>query len=202
VKALDLLTAYRTVRGRTVSVCAPLSAEDQLLQSMPDASPTKWHLAHTTWFFEAFVLDDHARDALWNSYYDALGARTVERARRGVLSRPSLDEVRAYRASIDERIETALSADALTPEQRAVCELGLHHEQQHQELILTDLEHALGTQPLRPAYRDDLVRELAGAIAPLAWTEHGGGIASIGATGRGFAFDNERPRHQVMVAPK
>lgn len=200
MKALDLLTAYRTVRERTVSVCAPLSAEDQLVQSMPDASPAKWHLAHTTWFFEAFVLDEHEHDALWNSYYDALGAR-VQRDRRGLLSRPSLDEVHAYRAGVDERLASALSADQLTPEQRDVCELGLHHEQQHQELILSDIKHALGTQPLRPAYREDLARESAGAIAPLSWIDHEGGVVSIGAAGRRFAFDNERPHHLAMVAP-
>ncbi len=201
VKALDLLTAYRTVRARTVSVSAPLSPEDALLQSMPDASPAKWHLAHTTWFFEAFVLDEHANDPLWNSYYDALGARAIERAKRGLLSRPSLDDVRAYRARVDERIAAVLLADGLTAEQRDICEVGLHHEQQHQELILSDVKHALGTQPLRPAYREDLVREAAGSIAPLSWIHVEGGLVSIGAAGRGFAFDNERPQHLAMIPP-
>jgi ergothioneine biosynthesis protein EgtB len=200
VKALDLLMRFKTVRGRTLSVCAPLSVEDHALQSMPDASPAKWHLAHTTWFFEAFVLGDASRSPLWNSYYDAMGPR-VDRARRGLVSRPSLDDVTAYRAAVDEAISAALQANTLAPEAHAVIELGLHHEQQHQELILTDIKHALGTQPLRPAYRADLDRVDQGAITPLAWIEYDAGVVELGADERGFAFDNERPKHRAIVEP-
>ncbi len=200
MQALDLLMRFKTVRGRTVSVCAPLSVEDHLLQSMPDASPAKWHLGHTTWFFEAFVLGNTSRSALWNSYYDTMGPH-VDRARRGLVSRPSLHEVTAYRAAVDEAINEALQSNTLAPEQHALVELGLHHEQQHQELILTDIKHALGTQPLRPAYRADLDRVGQGAITPLAWIEYEGGVVEVGAGERGFSFDNERPRHRVIVEP-
>jgi len=204
VKALDLISRYRTVRQRSVSLCAPLTIEDHAIQSMPDASPAKWHLAHTTWFYETFVLAELGQaphDERWsyafNSYYDAVGPR-VERARRGLMSRPSLEEVLAYRAAVDERVARALD-HALAPALQALVELGLHHEQQHQELLLTDIKHALGTQPLRPAYRDDLVRDGAAAIAPLAWVELDEEVVEIGAGDRGFAFDNERPRHRVIV---
>jgi ergothioneine biosynthesis protein EgtB len=200
VKALDLLMRFKTVRQRTLSVCAPLSVEDMLLQSMPDASPVKWHLAHTTWFFEAMVLGDQQHNALWNSYYEALGPR-VDRAHRGLMSRPSLDEVHVYRAAIDERVCAALQSNTLAPETHSIVELGLHHEQQHQELILTDIKHALATQLQRPPYRTDLERSAHGAITPLAWIEHDGGIAEIGAGERSFSFDNERPRHRTVIEP-
>ncbi|MBA3393102.1 MAG: ergothioneine biosynthesis protein EgtB [Deltaproteobacteria bacterium] len=211
VKTLDLISRYRTVRQRSVGVSAPLSVEDHAIQSMPDASPIKWHLAHTTWFFETFVLvplgqprHDDRFGFLFNSYYDAVGPR-VDRARRGMMSRPSLEDALAYRAAVDDRLARALDEHALDgPAQVAIAatiELGLHHEQQHQELMLTDLKHALGTQPLDPAYRDDLARDASGAIAPLDWVELEGGIVEIGAGDRGFAFDNERPRHRAIVEP-
>jgi DinB superfamily len=154
---------YRSVRARTVALAEPLSVEDQLVQSMPDASPTKWHLAHTSWFFETFLFGPHAPGYrvfderfgfLFNSYYEALGAR-VARAERGQLSRPSLDEVHAYRRHVDDAMARWFArrpggdGDAAL----ALCELGLHHEQQHQELILTDIKHALAANPLRPVYR-------------------------------------------------
>lgn len=177
-----------------MGVCAPLTVDDHNVQSMPDASPAKWHLAHTTWFFETFVLGRQSHWAtLFNSYYEAIGER-VERPRRGTLSRPTLDEVHTYRAAIDREIEQRVGAL-----DESLIELGLHHEQQHQELLLTDLKHALGTQPLRPAYRDDLVREPAGSIAPIAWLDFDEAIVEIGAEDRGFAFDNERPRHKALV---
>ena len=161
---------------------------------MPDASPAKWHLAHTPWFFETFVLGRTSPwSTLFNSYYDAVGAR-VDRARRGTFSRPTLDEVLDYRAAIDREVERR--ADALDP---AVIELGLHHEQQHQELLLTDIKHALGTQPSHPAYRDDLVRESTGSLTTLAWIDFDEAIVEIGADDRGFAYDNERPRHKTLV---
>src|SRR5207248_504144 len=155
------------------------------------------------WFFERFVLAplgeppfDRAFDFVFNSYYDAVGPR-AERARRGLVSRPSLAEIDAYRADVDARIVRALAAGRAD---LAVVELGLHHEQQHQELMLTDLKHALATQPLRPAYRSDLARAPAGEVAALAWHDVTGGVVECGA-GDGFAFDCERPRHRVLLAP-
>jgi len=191
----SLLARFQLVRSRTVKLCAPLTVEDQLVQPMPDASPAKWHLAHTTWFFETVVLGapDPEFNFLFNSYYEALGPR-VERARRGMLSRPSLERVHAYRADVDLRI-----AEAISRVDPALIELGLQHEQQHQELILTDAKYALGTQPLRPAYRDDLRR--ATVTARAGWRSHAGGVVEIGAPATGFAFDNERPRHRVVVEP-
>src|SRR5437868_12544334 len=156
---MPLLDDYTTVRARTVALAAPLSAEDQMVQSMPEASPTKWHLAHTTWFFEAFVLapyaaDHHPADAsygfLFNSYYEGVGPR-LERSRRGQLSRPSLAEVHAYRRRVDDAVEGWLESGrgegpsgAQAGAGATIIELGLHHEQQHQELLLTDVKHALG----------------------------------------------------------
>jgi ergothioneine biosynthesis protein EgtB len=210
---------YRTVRRRTVELCEPLSAEDQQLQPMPDASPTKWHLAHTTWFFESFVLGgppfDPAFEYLFNSYYEAVGPR-VERARRGMMSRPGLDRVLAYREDVDRRIGRALAEGRLDADALVRLELGLHHEQQHQELILTDIKYALGTQPLYPAYRADLAAPgvaAAGAAGELrfhpidprrvsdARTVGDGAVVRIGTADRGFAFDNERPAHDVLVRP-
>jgi ergothioneine biosynthesis protein EgtB len=202
----ELAARFTAVRQRTTELCAPLSVEDHVVQPMPDASPAKWHLAHTTWFFEAFVVpggpaaafDPHF-DFLFNSYYEAVGPR-VERARRGMLSRPPLDRIHAYRAAIDRRVVDALASGSLADDARAVLELGLHHEQQHQELILTDLKYTLGSQPLQPAYRP-LPRAEPSDPAPLAWHAEPGGIVEIGAPDAGFAFDNERPRHRVLVAP-
>lgn len=192
-----VLERYRRVRERSLSVCAPLSSEDAQIQSMPDASPAKWHLAHTTWFFETFVLRERGDWAyLFNSYYEAVGAR-VERARRGLMTRPSLADVLAYRARIDDRMHRALSEGACDA---AIVELGLHHEQQHQELLLTDIKHAFGTQPLLPAYREDLSRAPAATVAPASWLDFAGGTIEVGARA-GFAFDCERPRHRVLVPP-
>ncbi|HZZ84715.1 MAG TPA: ergothioneine biosynthesis protein EgtB [Anaeromyxobacteraceae bacterium] len=206
--ASPLLERFRAVRGATESLASPLSAEDQQVQSMPDASPVKWHLAHTTWFFEEFVLARadaryrrfHPRYGyLFNSYYEAVGPRH-ERPRRGLLTRPSLAEVLAYRAFVDERMGELLSGGRGAAV-RAVVELGLHHEQQHQELVLTDVKHALSQNPLRPAWREDLPLA-GGAAAPLlAFRELPGGVAEIGDAGQGFAFDNERPRHRAWLEP-
>jgi ergothioneine biosynthesis protein EgtB len=201
----SLAERFAAVRRRSCELCAPLTAEDHVVQPMADASPAKWHLAHTTWFFEAFVLPpggapfDPAFEFLFNSYYEAVGAR-VERPRRGLLSRPSLERVHDYRAAVDDRVQRALAAGALAADALAQLELGLHHEQQHQELILTDLKYMLGTQPLAPAYRE-LSRGAARAPAPLTWHDEPGGIVEIGTSDPGFAFDNERPRHRVLVAP-
>jgi ergothioneine biosynthesis protein EgtB len=203
----ELLARYRRVRERSLCVCAPLSAEDAQVQSMPDVSPSKWHLAHTTWFIERFVLAptgdnpyDSAFAYLFNSYYESVGAH-VERARRGLMTRPSLDEVAAYREDVDTRIENLLARDQLDRESLAIVELALHHEQQHQELLLTDIKHVLGAQPLRPAYRTDLATPRRAQPTRIDWVELDGGVVEIGAARSGFAYDCERPRHRVLLAP-
>jgi ergothioneine biosynthesis protein EgtB len=204
----QLLDRYTAVRRATQRLAEPLSAEDAQLQSMPDASPVKWHLAHSTWFFETFVLAvDHAYEpfdpsfvVLFNSYYDAVGARHP-RPLRGLLSRPTLKEVYQYRVAIDDRIGRLLgsaSRDRLVT-LKPIITLGLHHEQQHQELILTDIQHALSLNPLRPAYRRQLERDFHTAIPPLDWIEFPAGLRWIGHEGDGFAFDNESPRHREWV---
>jgi ergothioneine biosynthesis protein EgtB len=211
----EIARRYAAVRSRTLALAAPLSAEDQSLQSMPDASPTKWHLAHTTWFFEAVVLAPHqpghrpfdARDAkLFNSYYESLGPRHP-RPQRGLLSRPSLAEVHAYRAAVDAAMAAFMAeADADTwAAASGLIELGLHHEQQHQELMLTDILHALSMNPLLPAAYP-VESGLPGmAPAPASswsddgWCEQAGGEALVGHDGAGFAFDNEAPRHRVLL---
>lgn len=155
----DLLARYRAIRALTHRLIEPLTAEDMLVQSMPSASPTKWHLAHTTWFFETFVLQETADyclfdpefNYLFNSYYNTIGDR-ISRLSRGLLSRPTLDTVLAYRRHVDAAMERLLAADA-PARLLQFTEIGLHHEQQHQELILTDVKHALGSHPLLPAYR-------------------------------------------------
>ena len=204
MRAMDLAETYREVRAASEALCAPLSPEDCALQSMPDASPAKWHLAHTSWFFETLALEDlpgyapfhPAFRVLFNSYYQSLGAQHP-RPERGVLSRPSLDEVRAYRRHVDRGILRLLDAGAPASAQDVVL-LGLHHEQQHQELILTDLKHAFSRSPLRPAYRER-APEPAGPVQPLRWHAFAAGLREIGHAGSDFAFDNERPRHRVFV---
>ena len=195
---------YATVRARTERLAQPLSAEDCALQSMPDASPVKWHLAHTTWFFETFVLEGaipgyrpfHPQfRSLFNSYYVGVGPRHP-RPERGLLSRPSLDEVRAYRRHVDGRIAAMLDAGA--PAQRELIELGIHHEQQHQELILTDLKHLLSRNPLAPVYAEAPLSPPT-AVASRQWQTLPDGIRRIGHDGGGFCFDNELPRHRVFL---
>jgi ergothioneine biosynthesis protein EgtB len=207
VRAQVLASRYAAVREASQRLVEPLAADDFGLQSMPDASPPKWHLAHTSWFFETFVLEALGQPPhrpqwgyLFNSYYEAAGPRH-ERPRRGVLSRPTIEEIRAYRADVDARMLAALGADRLSDSACAVVELGLHHEQQHQELIVTDLKHGLGTQPLRPSYRTTprVAAAPATPMAPVRWVGHDAGVVEIGERGEGFAFDNERPRHRVYV---
>lgn len=205
---------YRLTRARTEALVETLSPEDMVVQSMPDASPVKWHLAHTTWFFEQFVLaavdptaPPHRQDYgfLFNSYYDAVGDRHP-RDRRGLLTRPSVREILDYRRVVDERVRGVLERPAFVPPEIADrIELGLHHEMQHQELLLTDIKHALFQNPMRPAYRTmpDLPRATA---PPLRFISFDAGLVEIGAPaaaqeGGGFAFDNERPRHRVWVDP-
>jgi ergothioneine biosynthesis protein EgtB len=205
----DLTTRYRAIRALSERLRAPLSAEDCQVQSMDDASPTKWHLAHTSWFFETFVVAPGSTSyrpfnpefrVLFNSYYQQVG-RQHPRPQRGLLTRPSLDEVLAYRAHVDQHVlELLAEANGRREPLAALIELGLHHEQQHQELMLTDAKHLLGGSPLRPAYRDVPPAKSAGA-SELGWRSHGGGACEIGHNGRGFSFDNETPRHETVVAP-
>ncbi|HUP98209.1 MAG TPA: ergothioneine biosynthesis protein EgtB [Usitatibacter sp.] len=204
----SLAERFLAVRSATRALAAPLSAEDCAIQSMPDASPVKWHLAHTTWFFETFVLSRQdpqhppfhpAFKVLFNSYYNAVGDKHP-RPQRGLLSRPSLGEVLAYRERIEQEVASLLDRGALSPELLALVELGTHHEQQHQELILTDLKHLLASNPLRPPYQK------AWPLFPIrpcerSWIGIEGGLREMGHNGVGFAFDNESPRHQTWLAP-
>ena len=204
-----LADRFADVRARSVALSASVSAEDAMVQSMPDASPTKWHLAHTTWFFEQFVLaalpDGRPLQPDWaylfNSYYQGVGAMHA-RPRRGLLSRPALAEVLAWRDAVDAQLLRALARGDVSPTLRDVLELGLHHEQQHQELLLTDLQHALWCNPLRPAYRDDLPAP-GSAPSALQWHHLDEAVVSIGAPAwpareAAFAYDNESPRHRVL----
>lgn len=206
----DLIRArYLAVRAATEALAAPLSPEDQGLQSMPSASPTKWHRAHTTWFFETFVLAPagispfRAEYAfLFNSYYEAVGPRHA-RPKRGILSRPSCDEIAAYRRAVDGRMVELLGSldDEAFARVAPIVELGLAHEEQHQELLLTDVLHAFSESPLRPAYRAEGTTEPRGTPTPLRFFPHPGGVVAIGHEGEGFAFDNEGPRHRVFLEP-
>jgi ergothioneine biosynthesis protein EgtB len=206
-----LAERYRAVRQASLALAAPLSAEDAMVQSMPDASPAKWHLAHTTWFFEQFVLGLRAGyrplhphwQVLFNSYYQSIG-RAHARAQRGLLSRPTLAQVLEYRMQVDDRIGQRLHAGDLDAQALQHLLLGLQHEQQHQELLLTDIKHALWSNPLQPAYRDDLPLPAAVAAGGSAlWIESPERIVEIGAPAwpgdARFAYDNESPRHRVLV---
>jgi ergothioneine biosynthesis protein EgtB len=205
----SLAHRYVALRNATEALAAPLSAEDQTVQSMPDVSPTKWHRAHTTWFFETFLLLPHLPDYrpfhpaygyLFNSYYEAVGPRHP-RPERGLLSRPGSAEIANYRAHVDAAMGELLAApDRSAGAVAALVELGLHHEQQHQELLLMDIKHVLSLNPLQPAYR---AAPAPGAqdASPLSWYEVAGGLRQIGHGGTGFAFDNETPRHKVWLEP-
>jgi len=233
--ALDstgLLRSFTRTRALTEALADPLSPEDQTVQSMPDASPTKWHRGHTSWFFETFLLDgklpgyrchDPAYRYLFNSYYEAVGDR-YPRAQRGLITRPGAAEVGAYRVAVDEAMEALLALDG-SDDTTALVTLGIHHEQQHQELLLMDIKHALSRNPLRPAYgvpgppassswspepRDDRgthepasleVRPTTIGATRNGWWRGGGADEQIGHAGPGFCFDNECPRHVEFVAP-
>lgn len=209
----SLESRYTEVRALTEVLAAPLSPEDQTVQSIPDVSPTKWHRGHTTWFFETFVLDEalpgyqpfHPRYGyLFNSYYESAGDR-YPRAKRGLVSRPGVKEVKDYRIHVDELMSSLLD-DVPDPASAFVVELGIHHEQQHQELILMDIKHVLSMSPLDPPYM-----ALSRGLPPLGksasqprasvWIGHEGGRVRIGHEGEGFAFDNERPAHEVLLLP-
>ncbi|MBB5358472.1 ergothioneine biosynthesis protein EgtB [Rhodanobacter sp. ANJX3] len=198
---------FDRVRRTTVELVAGLTAEDLLVQSMPDASPGKWHLAHTTWFFEHFVLGSNPsykpRDPAWhflfNSYYQSIGPMHA-RPHRGLISRPSLQEVFAFRERVDADVMALLSNDP-NAELVELVELGLHHEQQHQELLLTDIKHALWCNPLMPAYHERKRGAVASAFVPLRFVAGREGIVETGHRGEGFAFDNETPRHRTLLQP-
>jgi ergothioneine biosynthesis protein EgtB len=230
-RSVSLAQRFTDVRTVTVSLCAPLATEDHVVQSMPDASPAKWHLAHTTWFFEQFVLRPHLSGFrpfdeqfgfLFNSYYEAVGPRH-RRPERGMITRPTVEEIRAYRAYVDEHVDRLLGTRGADDELEELIELGLQHEQQHQELILMDLKHLLSCNPLKPVYRPHagpLPRTGDGAerpyASPLSRAGEGTeridsgalrfhpfpeGIYEIGYAGEDFSFDNETPRHRVYLQP-
>ena len=201
---------YLRVRKQSELLCAPLTPEDHVIQTAPEASPAKWHLAHVGWFFETFLLIPLAPDYrpfdprygyLFNSYYEAVGPRHP-RPRRGMLTRPTVKDIGRYRDHVDAAmtrlIETA--DETVWEDARPLVELGLNHEQQHQELILTDIKHAFSLNPLRPAYAVPAPRE-SGTAPALSWIEFPGGVFSIGHRGGGFAFDNEGPPHDVLLRP-
>ncbi len=206
---LVLAEAYCRVRRQSLLLCEPLTPEDMMVQSCADASPAKWHLAHTTWFFETFVLREFAHayrpfrsDFVWffNSYYNAVSAQP-EKKLRSSFSRPTADEILAYREYVDAAMEELLSTASGAAEERVV--LGLNHEQQHQELLVTDIKHAFWSNPLHPAYASgplDL-RDPRGAPPAVAWIDFPGGLAEIGHAGDAFCFDNETPRHRVFLEP-
>lgn len=206
--AEDPAGAYSQVRADSQRLCETLEVEDYGLQSMPDASPLKWHLAHTTWFFETFVVQSalpHVEPFhplfryLFNSYYETVG-RMHPRPERGLLSRPTVREVDRYRGHVDEHVHGWLQTGNATAEQLAVVELGLHHEQQHQELMLTDIKHGFSKNAMRPVYREpNKARKNPGRA--MAWLSHDGGISRIGHQGDTFHYDNEGPAHEVLLRP-
>ena len=205
----ELLARYQRIRSETERLADPLSAEDMQLQSMADASPTKWHLAHTSWFFETFILRDYlpgyqpfdpAFHQLFNSYYNSLGT-PFSRPRRGMLSRPDLETVFAYRRSINQAMKRLLEGPPVDAGTLDLLLLGLNHEQQHQELLLTDIKHAFSLNPTFPAYTDsnDEDDEAENVAAPLQWLDIPGGTYRIGSEGEHFFFDNESPAHQQLL---
>ena len=203
----DLASRYRSVRALTLALAEPLSDADATVQSMPDASPAKWHMAHTTWFFETFVLRDHVPGYalhdprfpfLFNSYYEAEGKRHA-RHRRGMITRPTLDEVRAYRAHVDAALLAALAH--LPEAARELVALGCHHEEQHQELFVTDILHLFSENPLEPALYALEPKAPVAMPGPITWVEGPAGIVPVGHDGQGFAFDCEGPRHDALLHP-
>ena len=205
--AASILRAYQLVRRHSDTICETLEPEDCVIQSMPDVSPIRWHLAHTTWFFETFVLNsftdwtprNEQYEFLFNSYYNTVGQQ-FPRHRRGLLSRPTVRQIKAYRREIDEGIEALLESESTHPQRLyQTIELGLQHEQQHQELMLTDIKHVFSCNPLYPALVDaDLPAAQAGSQA---WSDVVGGLEEIGHSREGFAFDNESPTHRVFLEP-
>jgi len=206
-----LARAYAGIRRASEALCAPLIIEDYGVQTADFASPPKWHLAHVSWFFETFLLEPFLKDyrvfhpayrQLFNSYYEQVG-RYHPRPQRGFLTRPSVEEVYAYRAHVDAAMQALLAdvADDVWPTVAQRIQIGLNHEQQHQELLLTDIKQHFSMNPLRPAYRDDLAPVPNHEAGPMGWVEQRGGLITGGHDGSGFAYDNEGPRHQVFLNP-
>lgn len=205
----DVLRArFAAVRARSAELAKPLSEEDCCAQSMPDASPTKWHLAHTSWFFETFILEKYessfapflpAFRVMFNSYYNGVGEK-YPRAQRGLLTRPALHEIMLYRRHVNARMEELFARHGDDSVFCALAELGLNHEQQHQELILTDIKHLLSLNPLQPAYREQDEAD-SPAATRMQWLAFAGGLTEIGHAGDGFHFDNETPRHKQFLQP-
>ncbi|HEY1580964.1 MAG TPA: ergothioneine biosynthesis protein EgtB [Terracidiphilus sp.] len=205
---VEVAERFRSVRERTLTLCKPLTPEDMMVQSCPEASPAKWHLAHTAWFFESFILNvfqsgyrlfNEDFPWLFNSYYRSF-AEFPEKRLRSSFSRPGLDEVLAYRAYVDEQIDRLLE-EMPDPEILSRVELGANHEEQHQELLLTDVLHALYTNPLRPAYLEDDRMDEPQETSPLEFVEFSGGLVDVGFNGAGFCYDNELPRHRAWLEP-
>ena len=200
----SLADSYQRVRDFSEQITRPLSAEDCMVQSMPDASPTRWHLAHTTWFFETFILGsqpgyqvfDEQFNFLFNSYYNSVGEQ-FPRSQRGLISRPGLNQTWKYRHHVDRLVLDLLHSDKLPESLRYPLEVGLNHEQQHQELMLTDIKHLLSCNPLYPAYQSDPFAESQPPID--RWFDFDGGIVNVGHSGQGFAYDNESPYHQTFL---
>ncbi|MEO5584894.1 MAG: ergothioneine biosynthesis protein EgtB [Flavobacteriales bacterium] len=204
ITSIEVATDFHAVRDRTMAICAPLRVEDHVVQPVVDVSPPKWHLGHTTWFYEQFILkgaegytlfnDDMAY--MFNSYYETVGKRVL-RADRGNMTRPTLEEVHAYRAHVDKAMDAFLSSGKASEEALRILELGLNHEQQHQELLVTDIKYILGNNPLFPKYDDFTESEAEKTKGE--FIEIAGGLYSIGFEGPGFSFDNEHGRHQVFL---
>ncbi len=206
-----LIERYHAVRDVSESFCEPLNTEDYVVQTVENVSPTKWHLAHTTWFFETFLLREHVDDYelldetypyLFNSYYIQAGERHC-RDRRGYISRPTVQQVYDYRHYVDEHMHELMTSagEAVLRALAPLVELGIHHEQQHQELMVTDLKHVLSVNPLRPSYREDLTPSAQEVANPLDWVSFEGGLYEIGYDGDGFCYDNETPRHNEYLEP-
>ena len=203
------LSRYEAIRHATERLAEPLAPEDQVVQTMADVSPTKWHLAHTSWFFETFLLkafdpgyQDFAAsyDFLFNSYYQTVGPQ-FERRHRGLLSRPTVAEITEYRAHVDDHMHRLIASAGAAPWRKMapLVELGCQHEQQHQELLLSDIKHVLSVNPLLPAAYPRRVRPSRGGVAPVKWNTYAGGVVATGHDGGGFAFDHEGPRHDALV---
>ncbi len=206
-KELSLSAYYQQVRQLSEQICQPLEIEDYVVQSMPDASPIKWHLAHTAWFFEVFILVPHLKgykvfhpkyDYLLNSYYESLGQR-VAASQRGTLSRPTVAETYRYRAYIDEAMQSLITENIGNSELESLIILGLNHEQQHQEFLFTNIKSIFGNNPLRPVYNPNLLTPTFEKVQQLDWLEYPENLYEIGHNGKRFAFDNEQPRHQVYL---
>jgi len=208
-RAEHLLSRFHQIRDFTNALCANLEPEDCVVQSMPDVSPTKWHLAHTTWFFETFILKKFSPGYhpeipqyayLFNSYYNAAGDMH-RRDLRGLISRPTVEEAKRYRASIDSHIDNLLSKaeEKLLDEMEPILVLGFHHEQQHQELLITDIKHVFAQNPLYPVFHAKEILSLGAALPACQYVDFDEAIVEIGHNGRGFAYDNEEPRHRALV---